>query len=813
MNKTSLLVLCLAFGSAAAYPVGATESTRYDELVRQARDGDVAPALEFLRQHRQEQTLQQRQDYIVIASWANDDHEVIEAFRAYPDIDALAPDVLSAVARAYRNLKQYDTALSINQRAQRKAPDDIQLKIAEIVMLADAQRTTEAIGLGEHLLAVASPTEAPALHTALAYALITAGRRFDAVYHMDRAFTQEHMGAFEREVLERYSQALTRGEMPMAGLEVNPNLTSLQRIQKQADEQALLIRLTTAGSRTEHERFDLADRIIERYATLITQSLLDPEGATLARQMRVDRLGGYFARAYHTQVVREYNALKEEGVDIPVYALRWVAHSLMELHQPEAATPLFQRVIAHDTPKDDEWAEDHLGYAYSLLESDHPREARQAFEEFSNTVPRMTWHKNMVYPEANEAWMSTRLLDIHTQEAYGNTPRAQRLGEDLCNTSNILGLSCVGLAEVYQARGWPRRAERQLKITESVEPRSADLETVQGSVALDLREWQQADVLTHDVYTRFPEVQNVQRLRRVNDVSHMAELRLEANHSRSHGNTINRGSKGLSVDSTLFSPRMGDNWRVFTGAGFTSEDLDEETSRARWQRVGGEYSDRDKVVTAEVSHQGFGGKNGKLGARLALDYDLSDTWHYGGAIVRRAIDTPLRARNQGIDADRADSYVRWKPSDRQAWEFTLSPWHYSDGNWRWQAAVNGEQRLWSSHHFTLDGLVGVETNRNLQTSRPYYSPKRDVLVMPGLRLTQLLHNRYERQWQQEFEVQAGRYHQKENGWSPAYSARYGHRVRFDDVLDAGLSVVWTRQAYDGSSERDTQVLLDVGYKF
>lgn len=813
MNKTSLLALCLAFGSAAAQPVGAAEDNRYDELVRQARDGDVAPALDFLRQHKQEQTLQQRQDHIVIASWANDDREVIDVFQTYPDVDTLEPGVLSAAARAYRNLKQYDKALSINQRAQKKAPDDMQLKVAEIVMLADAHRTTEAIGLGEHLLATAPPADAPSLHTALAYALITAGRRFDAVYHMDRAFTQEHMGAFEREVLERYSQALTRGEMPMAGLEVNPNLTPLQRIQKQADEQALLVRLTTAGSRTERERFDLADRIIERYATLIDQSQREPQGEGLARQMRVDRLGAYFARAYHQQVVREYNALKKEGVEIPVYALRWVAHSLLELRQPEVAAPLFQQVIAHDTPKDDEWPEDHLGYAYVLLESDHPREARQVLDGFVGTVPRMKWHKNMVYPEPNEAWMSTRLLDIHTKEAYGDTPGAQRLGEDLCNTSNILGLSCVGLAEVYQARGWPRRAERQLKITESVEPRSADLEAAQGSVALDLREWHQADVLTHDVNTRFPEQQNVQRLKRLNDVSHMAELRLEANHSRSRGNTINRGSRGLFVDSTLFSPRMGDNWRVFTGAGFTSEDLDEITSRARWQRVGGEYSDRDKVVTAEVSHQGFGGKNDKLGARVALDYDVSDTWHYGGAVVHRAIDTPQRARDKDIDADRVDTYVRWTPSDRQAWEFTLSPWHYSDGNWRWQAGVNGEQRLWSSHHFTLDGVLGIEANRNSQTARPYYSPERDLLVMPGLRLTQLLHNRYERQWQQEFEVQAGRYHQKQNGWSPAYSARYGHRVRFDDVLDAGLSVVWTRQSYDSSSERDTQVLLDVGYRF
>lgn len=813
MNKTSLLALCLAFGSAAINPVLAGEDSHYDELVRQARNGDVMPALNFLREHRQKQTLQQLQDHIVIASWGGEDQEVIDAFRAFPDKASLDAGVLASVARAHRNLKQYDAALTMYRQAQVKAPNDLQMNVGEIVTLADAQRTKEAIALGERALAEHGTQDAAVLHTALAYALITAGRRFDAVYHMDRAFSQHPMAAFEREVLARFSQALSKGEMPLAGLEVDPNLTPLQRLQKQADEQALLVRLTTADARMEHQRFDLADRIIEQYNTLITQAEQIGGGEGLVRQMRIDRLGAYFARAYHDRIVTEYHALKQDNVTVPFYALRWVAHALLEVRQPEEAAPLFQQVIAQDSPKDEEWADDHLGYAYALLESDHPREAREALDGFADSVPRVKWHKNMVYPEPNEAWMSSKLLDIHLLEAYQHTPEAQQKAQALCDTSNSLGLSCIALAEAFQVRGWPRRAERQLKITEAAEPRSADLEALQGNVALDLREWQQADILTDDVVARYPERQNVKRLARLNDVSHMAELQLASTYSKSHGNTIRHGSQELMVDSTLFSPRMGDHWRVFTGAGFTSEDIEDGTSRARWQRVGGDYRDRDQVVTAEVSHQGFGGRQGKLGARLGYDYDYSDVWHYGGAAIHRAIDTPLRARDEGVDADRVDTYVRWTPSDRQAWAFTLSPWHYSDGSWRWQAALDGQQRLWSSHHFTLDGLMGLEANRNSQTGLSYYSPEQDLLVMPGLRLTQLLHNRYERQWQQEFEVQAGRYYQKEFGWSPAYSARYGHRVRFDDVLDAGVSVLWSRQQYDGGRERNTQVLLDVGYKF
>lgn len=127
MKKTPFLALCLLLSTQSAVAASTSESgDRYDELVRQARSGNTAPVLAYLKRNVKTQTPQQQEDHIVIAAWAGKDQEVINAYAQVHARATLAPSTLGSAAKAYRNLGEYARAAELYREAQMRAPEDRQ---------------------------------------------------------------------------------------------------------------------------------------------------------------------------------------------------------------------------------------------------------------------------------------------------------------------------------------------------------------------------------------------------------------------------------------------------------------------------------------------------------------------------------------------------------------------------------------------------------------------------------------------------------------------------------------------------------------
>src|SRR3546814_12737499 len=99
------------------------------------------------------------------------------------------------------------------------------------------------------------------------------------------------------------------------------------------------------------------------------------------------------------------------------------------------------------------------------------------------------------------------------------------------NAPRNVGLRSA-LANVYRNRGWPRKAEKQLKVAEALEPRAPELEAGQGMTALNLQEWEQAEILVHDLTARYPERLSTKNLQREWELPKQAELRIQAGGGR-----------------------------------------------------------------------------------------------------------------------------------------------------------------------------------------------------------------------------------------------------------------------------------------
>ena len=221
---------------------------------------------------------------------------------------------------------------------------------------------------------------------------------------------------------------------------------------------------------------------------------------------------------------------------------------------------------------------------------------------------------------------------------------------------------------------------------------------------------------------------------------------------------------------------------------------------------------RDLTVEGEVSANQYG-HGARTGLRLSAAYDLDDHWQIGGSAERLSRDTPLRALASGVRPT-ACRPMRAGARTSAANGRCGSPSRFSDGNQRWALGLDGRERIHTTPHLKTDLTLELSSQRNsLDAERPYFNPRSDLMVLPGLRLTHTLHRRYENAWEQIGTLGAGAYTQQGYGTGGVIALGYGQRYRANDVLDMGAMVTGISRPYDGRRERELRITFDLAYRF
>jgi len=800
----------------------------YDSLVLRARDGDTAPALQFLRQKGAESSLQMRFDHILIASWAGNSNEVIEVYRAIPatTVIPIPANVVETVGRAFRDVGRYDEALRVLRAGVRQYPQESSFVPIFIMSLVDGGQADEAIKVGVDWVN-RMPQNAD-IRLALSYAYVAKERPFDAYFQTEKAYQiapqkpyvqDEYVRALQR--VELFDEALARARALPKG-----RFSEAQMRAMEADVVAMQTRLAAAPTRAEDERFVVADRALAHYDQLLAQwRALGAEAAGDVRRIRIDRLAALHARSRMADVVREYEALLEEGVEVPVWALANVASAYLYLRQPERARDLY-RATLEDLEKKTKAADkttlgyknarlsSEIGLFYALSEAEQFDELRPVVESIDSYTPAWLHFKGQVRPEANEQYLAAKMAVVAANMAVDNLPLAQKQVEEMIEWAPSNADLRANLAGIYRARAQPRRAEGQLKMAETLDPRALSIEQGQGLVALDLQEWRQAEALTHDVMARFPENQASQRLQRLWQVHNMAELRVSSDIGLGAGTRSRVDSGGdIGIDTVMYSPPLDYNSRLFAGLGHAQGKYQEGHGQYSWLRGGIEWRSRDWWIEGEVSANYYT-KRTKAGARLAAAYDVNDMWQIGGSAEHHARGTPVRALRSRIHSDVLQAYLRWRLNERHEWQLNTSYTHFSDKNDRVSFGLTGQDRLYTAPRLRVDFLFDVSSQHSSRDgNRPYFNPERDVMVLPSLRATQILYRRYENVWEHYATVSAGIYEQKGFGSDEVLSFEYGQRYRHNDVFEIGASINGISRPYDGERERTWRLAFDLTSRF
>lgn len=238
----------------AAVPSSRTvSSSYYKALIQGARAGDYGPALAMLRQYGPAQPGHRRAayDHILIARWANKNQEVIDVYRALasPRSD-LPAAVLSAVASAYRDRRDWDHALQLYQQGIQRYPNDQSLAQDRVMTLADAGRSRDAMVHGRALVDKHGTSAAARL--ALAYAYELNDTPYAALYQASEAHT---LAPGDSAVTRQYILALAGAGLTRTALaraKEDPAAVSAAELRTlQADYAATLTRLAVMSTRRE----------------------------------------------------------------------------------------------------------------------------------------------------------------------------------------------------------------------------------------------------------------------------------------------------------------------------------------------------------------------------------------------------------------------------------------------------------------------------------------------------------------------------------------------------------------------------------
>lgn len=808
MRLTSLisshaLIVCLSLATAF------THASDYDQLIMQARAGEHAAVLAWL-DRQPELTLSEKLDYLTVSNWAGRDESLIAFYRRHQGALAAQSQARELYARSLRNLQQWTAALDEYSQLLTESPERDDLRHALIMTQADAGELADARQDSASWVTRA-PDNASA-QLARAYVFMRAGEHHAALRHYDLA---RQLAPGDAETLREYLLGLQRAGLPVAALQhdTEPSaLTPAERRSLQADHLAELVTLSGTRTRQQRERYQLADRALELADELLAAWAEDLQARADAGRVRVDRLGALHARQRMADLKKDAEILLAAGVELPAYARRWYASALLQTRQPAAAADIYQQLAGATNPRDDTWLSDNRSLFYALIESNQLDAADRLAIQLAEEQPAYLELAGTGQRVANEGWVETQTLLANAHVYLDRLPQAERQFVELSDAAPGNSGLRVSRASTYQIRGWPRRAEAELKLAENSTPLSTVVLAGQADNAFTLREWRAADELTDHLAAHYPETLASQRTVQRQELQRMRELQVNAWRSQANGGEA-FGSGGYGVESLLYSAPLADNWRVFTGLGYATGSFPEGNGQLRWQRLGADWRMRDHWISADISNNNYNHGN-RPGFTLTASHDLDDHWQYGWQLEWGSREIPLRALQSDISGDSQSAYLRWRANERREWRLGASRLAYEDGNTALGLSIGGRERLHTQPRWHLEANLDAATGRNSKPGEgPYFSPDRDITLLPSLTLNHTLYQHYDIRWSQRLQAGVGGYQQRSAGSHAIAVLAYGQRLQLTPAIETGFSLSLGSRPYDGQREQQWRLDYDLGWRF
>jgi len=529
--------------------------------------------------------------------------------------------------------------------------------------------------------------------------------------------------------------------------------------------------------------------------------------AVLLTRLRLDRMVALRERVRMDEVVAEAKALRAEGHELPSYAERALADALLYLKQPKAARDAYAAVVKEDPGN----LEARYGLFYAEVESEDFDAAYRTVDRLLADQPPWLHYGGDRSRRANRdysyAAMTAGLARLYGDQVGEAQDRIEPLVEAAPANADLRRAS----AAVMAARGWPRAAEREAKVAQSLDPTEPEAEKTLASLDLDLHRFSEAEARIRELEAVYPEDTQVEQLARQLEAERSALFELEVRPSWSHGGGTNKAGNELTVSARLWSPPIDDKWRAFVFDDYSYAHPIEGFVERHHTGAGAEVRLSDVTATAYGTYST--GELEKPGGGFTLNWQTNDQLQLGLAGEIFSIETPLRALFEDVTANDVGGHMTYRWHESREVSLSGSYLDFSDGNQRESAGLDFSQRLIDIPHFDLTGRLGMFGSTNSKQDVAYYSPEHDLTATAGLLAEHVLWRNYDHSLVQAFTLDAGAYAQGGFGTDWIGSVGYEHRWQFNTMTSFHYGVLLMRRVYDGDPEQSVVLTFGLSRRF
>lgn len=705
-------------------------------------------------------------DYVLVLILQRDYQTALRTFESSEmNIDKLPAHFLSWIAWAYFQTDNTEQAKVYYEQILASDPDYLKASIGLAYCYAKERKVIKASKIIEELL-FENP-ESLEVMFAQAYVYEKSGMFWDAIQVYDRILRINRRNHTARRL------------MIMAFSDLGAGSHALGIADRKFPLDVLL-----------HEKIKgdmVADRITWKEFPVAIDMLLPLLEDKKNIRARYDYIAAQTENGDMQEAVRVYEELVEEGVPVFPWIMENVALAYLYLEQPFKALELYDRMLETQPSYNS-----RIGRFYVLQELRDWDNAWKDLDDLDRDIPAAIRAGESVIPNwpkmelaLARGWLLLYEDRMQEGEDYFNEMH-QRAPADI-------GFR-VGLSQTYLWRGWPRKALREFKITETLD--SKDVKIKIGK-ALTLNELEFKELAREDaaaLLKKHPKNKNVQLLNRQLELEEMREFLTDITFSGDDdGFGEIRARARLTQPITLYTD-------IYVSALWQKSSADEDELLNYFRRggLGVEHTfNGDWRVAQEFSANYNDGEN--FGSLTKLTYTPDDYWTFGLSYDSFTTDMPLRAVVFDIEADRTEASATYRESEWRSYSLSLARSKFSDGNKRNQVALEYEQGLWVRNNWRERIFIGLYTSGNSKDDAQYFNPDNDLSFSVTHMTEHVVKRIYREAFVYRIYLSAGAY--KQSGFSarPTGSVRYEHDIEMSDTNSLLYGVSVGVHPYDGDA--------------
>ncbi len=541
-----------------------------------------------------------------------------------------------------------------------------------------------------------------------------------------------------------------------------------------------------AGEKTEPEtkapEGEMADIVqkIEKHA----EAVIEPFRTQHYWRTRWDKILALRQEKQMKAVIREYEAILDEGADIPAWIHQAAGDAYLYEQKPQRALELYQMAL-RDQPEEHNT---RMAVYHALVELGRFKEAHKVIDALDRETPVRVVERGILqdnWKKAEIAFNKAWLLLYQDRQA-----EAEKYLKGIMKISPFNTNLRTALAQTHYYRGWPRKALEEFEVIHTMDPDNVVALNGYSMVLNANMQEQKARELNEEMLVRHPKNKHVRRLRRQFDTEEMTALTLDTYYVQEFPGVDEffisaRADEPLNFHHTLFGQVLrrqtvqeGEDDvlnRFFIGDIWQPDSV--------WRLTGAMSSDYDPA-----GHWGW-----SLNARMTPD----DFWTFSLGYDSYVYDIPVRSREEGTDVSRytASAVLRTSELFNSAVALTLDD--YDDGNEAMAYLWRTDTSLYRQAYWKLRLGTEFYAGTNSKTDNTYFSPEvlYSFYVVPMIEHT--WYRRYEKAMVDRLFVGLGQQWQQEFGAENVGYVRYEQDYSFSDRLKWLVGMIYRLRNYDG----------------